>query len=1391
MPTQRTFDVPITNPTLEELQRRAKAKQFAESDILGGSLPAPVRDAGAELRNRVSAEPTRVSAPTALPRPTVQQAKKPEVITLSREQAEDKEFLDSLLASQPDVVVQVEAPGSRPGTIGGALNVAASLPLGPLKSAASQIGSIPVPTGGTTPEGRRAAQQEVQEAFGFDPTAPGPREPIDLGSDIKGLALTGAFVAGSFAEPVIEPLDFVAESAFSLAKLQKPKGYTEALENFRDRSVLVQIALGLVFDPFIALGVLGVPSRASRAVIRAAVRAELAKSMPGAPKRVLDAATELATTRIRNGLSNERGGISFRKGARDEAPAPTVVQADGSETLMPPVVSNIINLQPIQTGLSRSERIRNLAATTIGKPFKATPLSDISTPAIRERTRVQNIIDTQGNILGSRTKAQVKDAFDLDGKGRIVTLDGVDASLPSAPTIQDVAARLPRFIDKITPQQLRVLRNLEAEIEPYLKLFDELGIDVGVRTDITEGGFYLPRGNALIEGSDEVLSIGTGRGGAKKGFERGARFESMAQGLDANFTYAALDESLEGFAKDAGSKALDEHLGNFFKSVRDADGKLIGETPKVRLLRQNPVLAATKAGIDKNLTRLKSLLSRVTDRQQRIIDDFINNPDFDDIDELRNALVGARVSRGPSTGAGVADLKQLLARVKADLKTLAPEWKAALKRARETPRGEGAIDLSQLNNRTFPLDVANAANAVLAAEKGARGPLAPLVNLVQALNNLYRGLNATLDNSALGIQGLLGLADDQKAYAAALRVNLQAWGKGGDASLGKFLLNFDDAAASTGRLRAVEWGQEGLRVGGQDTEYMLGTKSSLLSKIPGVRQANRAFGYFGDTLRLQWADDELEALLKKGKSLEELRANGDVRRIAEAINGTTGWSPGKTFGNMGDLVLFAPRFMQSRLETVTRAVMSLQPGSTIEQRIARRSLLKLIGYGTLITVAANELLGEETDFRPIVNGRYNSNFMRIRFGGRDWSVFGTWDFIPRAIISTATGNPQDVLRSSGSGIVSGAWDLISNESFVGEPVRDNPLQFGQWILEHMTPFAFEEIPFAVNQVREGEIIGAVTTIAGEATGAKSSPLTGREATDVARKAQMDAEGLTGEYEDLPPAKQVEIDETSAVSEAKEAWQDQQRERQSQFRAYADERDGINEVFAGNIAELAKRTEGPSREFRVTLGVHQRDRARDQALLKDRSSEALEFLQEKEPGKAIESQALDAYAEALFDSELEDPVTFEYNFPERERRLATLRQRFGDDVIDGVESFLHRNENPLAKELREDRETLKSYWEIREHFIIPRLSPPAARIYEVWLDATPIDRAKMKDNPVFADIINGAERQKVDIQQAMRKNRPEIATALLKWEYSTAQDVRQLDILNRFQQRRRELQAATP
>jgi len=85
-------------------------------------------------------------------------------------------------------------------------------------------------------------------------------------------------------------------------------------------------------------------------------------------------------------------------------------------------------------------------------------------------------------------------------------------------------------------------------------------------------------------------------------------------------------------------------------------------------------------------------------------------------------------------------------------------------------------------------------------------------------------------------------------------------------------------------------------------------------RIPVVKQAaalfersNLSFGVFGDTLRLDWANKLLEEELRRGRTLKELWDTGQMREMASIANKLTGWSEGRFGGDIGDVLMFAPK----------------------------------------------------------------------------------------------------------------------------------------------------------------------------------------------------------------------------------------------------------------------------------------------------------------------------------------------------------------------------------------------------------------------------------------------------------------------------------------------------
>ena len=274
---------------------------------------------------------------------------------------------------------------------------------------------------------------------------------------------------------------------------------------------------------------------------------------------------------------------------------------------------------------------------------------------------------------------------------------------------------------------------------------------------------------------------------------------------------------------------------------------------------------------------------------------------------------------------------------------------------------------------------------------------------------------------------------------------------------------------------------------------------------------------------------------------------------------------------------------------------------------------------------------------------------------------------------------------------------------MGKAVYDNPQDFAEWMLGHVTPFAADELLPTTKNLAKGvtgdtkSIVAGITSAVTETLGIKSSPLSGREATAMAREAQAQQMGHTKPYEELAPWIRDDINETPAVAQALMEWEKQQRERQSKYRLYKDEDDKMVSDVYDLIDQLSK-DEGPSRLTREAITLHQRDLATNRQSLRERSSEALQWFDEKEAVKGFENKVMDEYAELMFNDDLVNPVTFVYDFNLRDERIDYLRGEHGDEVIDKIEAFIHKGDHALVKELREDRELLREYWEIEDNHV---------------------------------------------------------------------------------------------
>lgn len=277
-------------------------------------------------------------------------------------------------------------------------------------------------------------------------------------------------------------------------------------------------------------------------------------------------------------------------------------------------------------------------------------------------------------------------------------------------------------------------------------------------------------------------------------------------------------------------------------------------------------------------------------------------------------------------------------------------------------------------------------------------------------NNLVRPIMATLDASFMGVQGLVAALSNPMSYMTALKT-LVTNGYG----------DYENTIRNSGRLSSML--NDGVHWAARNDagEYLF---PSAISKIPGIGKmadnSNTWFTQFGNVLRSE---------LYNSVNWQDMT---DVKRagLARTVNLMTGFSPNNPT-NLESAVSFAPRFFRSQMGLLADAVTKHDMGPMG----AARSMSTMLASGVALTYAMNESLGQKTDFNP-----ESPNFLRVRVGGQDVAIFGTWDTLARAVTKTyQTGNPlagpEYLARAKASPVMSKVYDVITGSTLQGNKLK--------------------------------------------------------------------------------------------------------------------------------------------------------------------------------------------------------------------------------------------------------------------------------------------------------------------------------------------------------------------
>tara|TARA_R100001594_G_scaffold115175_1_gene150063 strand:+ start:3653 stop:8275 length:4623 start_codon:yes stop_codon:yes gene_type:complete len=453
-------------------------------------------------------------------------------------------------------------------------------------------------------------------------------------------------------------------------------------------------------------------------------------------------------------------------------------------------------------------------------------------------------------------------------------------------------------------------------------------------------------------------------------------------------------------------------------------------------------------------------------------------------------------------------------------------------------------------------------------------------------------------------------------------------------------------------------------------------------------------------------------------------------------------------------VAFSPRLLRSTIALVSDALRFVPAegmkyagkgsGATVRQKEAARSLGQLLGGVHLLYATSAIGLGVakghgwdriQNDLMEGMNPLSGGKYLSFEIDGQYFGVGGQ----VRALTQVLTGITS-ALAPGGDPV----QNLIKMNS------RDNPIirflanrgavsqEWAKTVVEGTTdlnalpfddvegkkdiaPHLFENsLPFVLQGMMEGDSVPGWLV---GATGFRSNPAT---PADIERKLTQDAfyamsDAELAEYgiekgafpnknwkRDLPSDLREKIaQENPEIEEARQANIERQLESGSEYPVYKLEKDEARNTRDSNINSAAERL-GTGKELRDYISNEYQIHGITSEKIDDNYRELVDNLDDLEATENPYNAALDEYWRVMTDSKddidkgniilLEDPETREFNFAERERRLESLRENpitkpFYDRLIADIRD--NPNTPPIVRELQDDREKLREFWDIAE------------------------------------------------------------------------------------------------
>lgn len=472
-----------------------------------------------------------------------------------------------------------------------------------------------------------------------------------------------------------------------------------------------------------------------------------------------------------------------------------------------------------------------------------------------------------------------------------------------------------------------------------------------------------------------------------------------------------------------------------------------------------------------------------------------------DINEMEKRVATLR-NRSDKYAEQQRALLSTLERQYSELAEVEHEFKKAVARAFDNSRGQ-RVNIQGLDRFIFDPEVAGSINKYLKPQSF--GILDEVFNAITAINNFSRSMLATGDASFFGVTGLLASYSFPSAVETAFKTAFADIGN--EAKYLEYIRKYDARAKADNMPTMAEWQKYGLHLsgivapGGEDYRITRVGESRVekfaerMQSLPVVKQSNIMYSISSNIVRLEIAQNlylaHYDPFMTNAQKVQLMR------NIAEATNKMTGFTE-RAFGDIGagtgalaPLVFFASRWTSSQFAILHDAATK----TDLRGAKAREALLRMIGIGGLFTVLINEILGNDTEFNPL-----DPNFMKIRVGDFDISLFGPWDSLVRGIIVSAqglpgvpgSGSPDYFFRSKLSPLAGVAVDVSTGSTVIGTPID------GWYALSRVMPFSVSGIIRDIkenadrNQSIDQLAVNSVIALLTGVFGIKASPLSDRE-----------------------------------------------------------------------------------------------------------------------------------------------------------------------------------------------------------------------------------------------------------------------------------------------------------